>query len=204
MAKKKKLLLSACIITVLLGVIVVSGIAITYEKAGDYILQQMIEKQLTDTLLEEVGINLNDTERPITEEEALALEQSVFVSNKQTQQSSEVATQGEKSVQENKKISSQNETSTSTPKTTQDVKKMVVEKVKEVTQAVPSKDKKAMTSLVMSQLSMAEINQLIRLVGDGVSGKDLQEAKKIALESFDEEQLEQARVYYEKYKHLIP
>lgn len=193
-----------------IGVIGAIGIYTIYEKAGNYLLEQMLETQITQTILEEAGINLNEPVREMTEEEIGRLEestidalgeQSAIGSDKGIEPSNEVAEKKGTSVQGESKIEEKPNTK---PVTTGDLQKMVEQQVKEITKVVPSKDKRAMTQLVVSNLAMSDINYLVQLAIDGISTQDLAEAKQIAYRSFDTQEIEQVRMYYNQYKHLIP
>ena len=96
------------------------------------------------------------------------------------------------------------EESTKVVITTDDVIQIIEDKVQALTKLIPQKDKQAMMNLVLGNVSMADIRYLVSLASDGISGSDIAEAKRIALASFDDAQLEQVRGYYHTYKHLIP
>lgn len=192
--KKKSTVIIGCILgTILIG----SGIAYTaYNKAGDYLLQQTIGNQIENTFIDKMGIDLSESGRILTEEEQAKVDTILQAAKKVADVSkAETKTATEKEEITPSKIE---------PMTTDQVKEELKEQVTQVIKQVPTKDKNTMMNMALSNLSMSDISYLAGLATDGMSGKDLAEAKDIALQSFSQEELEKLKAYYDEYSYLIP
>ncbi|MEG0952683.1 MAG: hypothetical protein RSE96_12230, partial [Niameybacter sp.] len=89
------------------------------------------------------------------------------------------------------------------PVTTDDVRQALEQRAEHILTVVPTKDKNAMMNLVLGNIPMSDINYLMGLASDGLSQGDIQAAKQIAIEKFDDAELETVRGYYYQYKHLL-
>lgn len=218
MKKKITIIISCCLVSVLL----IGGITAykVYDKAGDYVLQKTFDSQVQKDFLDQTGIDLGESGRVLTEQE-LEVVQALFLGNdevgqqRQSGQEQDVkqetlqeqkVPQGQQTQQSNPVQSLHSDKPSldfSKPVTTDDVRVALEDRVGYILSVVPSKDKNAMMNLVLGNVPMSDINYLASLASDGISSGDVQEAKRIAIERFDTEELEIARTYYYKYKHLL-
>ena len=186
---KKKILIGTLSSIGIILILLLGGGYMAYNKAGDYLVEKALSSQMTEDFMKQTGINLSEAGRVLTKEEVETFKDvpaiKAKINNVPTEESSPI--QSEEVVI-----------------TTDDLKETLQKQVKEVIDVVPSSDKRAMTNLVMSNLKAGDINYLMGLVLDGVSGSDLAEAKRIAIERFDGAELEIVQSYYEQYKHLLP
>ena len=218
MKKKITIIISCCLVSVLL----IGGITAykVYDKAGDYVLQKTFDSQVQKDFLDQTGIDLGESGRVLTEQE-LEVVQALFLGNDeagQQRQSGQEQDVKQETLQEQKVPQGQQTQQSnpvqslhcdkpsldfSKPVTTDDVRVALEDRVGYILSVVPSKDKNAMMNLVLGNVPMSDINYLASLASDGISSGDVQEAKRIAIERFDTEELEIARTYYYKYKHLL-
>lgn len=194
------------LISILVVVFVLGGTVcyLMYDKAGAYLVEETVISQMTQEIIAQTGIDLSETGRVLTEEETESFksvlntkvedkEQEEVVQSKPNQ---EVGKTGDESIEVSSELNK--------PVTTDDVRGAVEQQAKEIANSIPSKDKGAMLNLVISNLTSSDMNYLMSLVLDGVSGSDLAEAKRIAKERFDKEELERVKGYYNAYSYLIP
>lgn len=186
--KKKILIGTISSIGIILIVLLVGGYTV-YNKAGDYLVEQALTSQITEDFVAQTGIDLSEPGRALTEEELQKFKALPSIK----EQVKDAPTQ---EVSDNQVVEA--------VITTDDLKETLKKEVKEVVNAIPGTDKRAMTSLVVSNLGSGDINYLMGLVLDGVSSSDLAEAKRIAKERFDGAELEKVQDYYAQYKHLLP
>ena len=205
MKKGAKIIVS---IVILIFVIGACSAYILYDKASSYIIEETLTKQMTKELIEKTGIDLSESGRVLTPEETERFKS--VLNTKQdiaSEQVKEAATSEKPALPDDMQSPSQPvKEAKPTPKqvTTDDLKDAIKQQAEAITRVVPSQDKSAMLKLVLSNLTSNDISYLTSLVLDGVSCSDIVEAKRIAKERFSSHELEQAKEYYDKYKHLIP
>lgn len=85
----------------------------------------------------------------------------------------------------------------------QELEEAISQKVESITESIPMSDQTKMANLILRHVSKADINYLASLAADGLSASDLAIAKKIAMNSFPPEVLEQVVSYYRRYAYLI-
>ena len=200
-----------------LGVIVIigGGVAYTfYHQTSNYVLKEVISNQVGAGFTQATGIDLTESGRVLTQEEVekvevlfQAVEQVIqgtgqkVESNKEIEPKEEIEPTKEIETTKGTELSNQEE---SKPLTTDDVKQKLQEQVNQVINKIPAKDKVSMVNLVLGHIDASQINYLASLAADGISSADIEEAKRIARESYSPEQLEKIQAYYNQYSYLIP
>ena len=213
----KKKSVRIMIISLLVLVLIGAGAYTAYNKAGDYLLQETIGKQMESGFTEAIGVDLSESGRVLTEEEVEKVEALLQAVEKVADASTKAEVPSESTEEAEGTVhTSYDESSTATNQpssskvhkdtqiTTDQVKEKLQTQVTQVIKQIPSKDKNAMMNLVLSNLSMSDINYLASLATDGVSSSDIAEAKRIALNSFSKEEIEKVRDYYYAYSYLVP
>ncbi|MEG0848163.1 MAG: hypothetical protein RSF92_13495 [Niameybacter sp.] len=222
MTKKKKvaMIIGSCTLGLLL---VGGGIAYSvYRGASDYVIKKAFDSEIKKEFIQQTGIDLSESARVLTLEEVEQVQILFQGGNGQVESNTESNTESS--------TASSTSSSTSSPKgdaeakdtpqtkgsvgrkpsldftkpvTTDDVRQALEQRAEHILTVVPTKDKNAMMNLVLGNIPMSDINYLMGLASDGLSQGDIQAAKQIAIEKFDDAELETVRGYYYQYKHLL-
>ena len=189
---KKKLKIT--IISICVFLLVLAGVGITgFYIAGDYLfktlLESYVEEQITNQLEASIDSMIaEDEELQIADAQGTAAEPGQAASGTDGQASGE-GTPSQKP--KAKKM------------TKEEIKQVVKEKTEAINDAIPSKDKLAISQLIFSNLTPEDIRYLTSLAADGISKEDMAEAKKIAKARFTEEQMKDVQGYYKKYADVV-
>ena len=199
---KKKLKIT--IISLCVFLLVLAGVGITgFYIAGDYLFKTLLESYVEEQITNQLEASIDSM---IAEDEEL---QTADAQGTEREPGQTADAQGTEAGQTTAGTNGQAGEGTPGEKpkakkmTKEEIKQVVKEKTEAINDAIPSKDKLAISQLIFGNLTPEDIRYLTSLAADGISKEDMAEAKKIAKARFTEEQMKDVQAYYKQYADVV-
>ncbi|HHV99385.1 MAG TPA: hypothetical protein GXX36_07400 [Clostridiaceae bacterium] len=200
---KIKILLISISVIVFVSMI---GIFSIY-KIGDILIEKALEAEILNALSESRIDNLYSERGTKTTTERSGSEVAGTGPSKESRveaKSEYPNPTNKKSIAENNKKaakSKDNRTSASDNKAQTRENKISLEKIKEIKDRVSAADKMKAGTLLLKRLSSSDIEQLFKMIEDGVTKEELERAKKLVYERFTAEEIAEIKEIYRKYMY---